>query len=105
MEDPNSINNSDLANNGTATPPPNPAPAFDILALFAEVKERLAKVEADNTDMRGQIEAAKNRGEFELDLAQIKHVMLKYFPHDMPTAEPVPPPIAKFDPYTGAPLN
>lgn len=93
---------SDTMQNEQTAQQPNP---LDLLGILAEVQKELKAVREDNADMRRTLEAAKNAGHIELDLAQIKHVMTKYFPHDMPDVEPVASPTPKFDQFTGQPLH
>lgn len=77
----------------------------DILGMLAEVHQRLSTVEADNADMRAQIDAARKSGDLDLDLSHVRHVMDKHFYHDKPEPEKAPPLVPKFDPYTGQALN
>lgn len=77
----------------------------DILSLFAEVHARLSKVEADNAEMRAQIDAAKKGGDLDFDTAHAVHVLNKHFFHDKPEPPAVETPRAKFDAFTGERLN
>lgn len=81
------------------------AASMDVLGMLAEVHQRLTVVEADNADMRAQIDAARKSGDMDLDLTHVRHVMDKHFFHDKPEAEKAAPLVPKFDPYTGQALN
>jgi hypothetical protein len=77
----------------------------DVLSLLASVHERLTKVEADNADMRAQIDAAKKDGTHDFDTAHAVHVLNKHFFHDKPEADAPAPMVPRFDPFTGQALN
>lgn len=76
------------------------------LSVLSEIHSRLAKVEADNEEIRGILDEAIKSGQMDAGLtAKVAHVMQHYFPHDNPPAEVVAAPVPRFDAYTGQPLN
>jgi hypothetical protein len=77
----------------------------DLLSMLSEIHTRLSKVEADNASMRGEMEAAKNRGDIGFDYEHAQHVLTKFFPHDKPAPEVEAPAVARFDAFTGHPLH
>lgn len=76
------------------------------LGILSEIHQRLAAVEASQRDIHEKIDAATKSGVLDPDLlAHVAHVMKKYFPHDMADTISTEPPRAKFDAFTGAPLQ
>lgn len=98
-------NETDLSNPNRETEVRTDVVGGDILTMLADIHKRLTAIERDNAGVRAELEAAKNRGEVDVNLAQIRHVMDKYFPHDLPAPEVTAPPVARFDQYTGQPLK
>jgi hypothetical protein len=80
---------------------PSPRGATDVLGMLSDVHARLKKVEADNAEMRAQIDGAKKSGDLNFNFAHAAHVLDKHFYHDQPVAEKAPPPSPKFDAFTG----
>jgi hypothetical protein len=81
------------------------ASGASVLGMLADDHQRLTVVEADNADMRAQIDAARKSGDLDLDLSHVQHVLDKHFYHDKPEPEKAPPLVPKYDPYTGQALN
>lgn len=77
----------------------------DLLSTLADVHKRLSAVEADNAAMRAEMERAKERDGLDIDPGKLRHVLMKYFPHDDIEPEVAAPRVPKFDPFTGQALN
>lgn len=96
-------NESSVSSRGEMAAAPRAASSLDIIA---ELQARQKSLEDAFAHLHAIVDRAVNQQGLDPELIEhVQHVMRKHFHHDRPEVEAEAPKVARFDAYTGNPLN